>query len=405
MKQLLLLITAICCINTFSFAQPSIRSMSDGERRIYYTDINDALLKLQDYSMERQKKGGSDYELSTDHFPFKMFKDLILHDERSINHRFNIEEISEIYSDDRQIKMYIWNTEEGGANRNFIYDGVFSYMHNDKYYALVNTYEDEYMESLCEGAYNNIIYLGAGPHKIISLPSVGGNKYFCIETSYRTYGYSDKIEAYCIDKNGIISVAKIFKEGNSLKESLNNQTLGGWGVYSIFGLKSQNNTIYRSINYQPKELEGWCFPYPSGKIEVYEYSNETFNKTKEIYDPVDTIYHELLNYKANIAEFIIKPYTIRIDLLPNGSYRYASWKNKSISKKPDIVIYNGYRNEPSEGNNGVHSIVEKFIFQKNEYFYILSYEMIVYNGFYDCKSCKLTVKRNDSVLMTLYQNE
>lgn len=101
----------------------------------------------------------------------------------------------------------------------------------------------------------------------------------------------------------------------------------------------------------------------------------------------------------------MKPYTIRVDLLPNGSYRYTSWKNKSISEKPDIVINNGYRNEPTEGNNGVHSIIEKFVFQNNEYFYILSYEMVVYNGHYSCKSLNLTVKRNDTILMTLTPEE
>ena len=80
-------------------------------------------------------------------------------------------------------------------------------------------------------------------------------------------------------------------------------------------------------------------------------------------------------------------------------------ENKSISEKPDIVINNGYRSEPTEGNNGVHSIIEKFVFQNNEYFYILSYEMVVYNGHYSCKSLNLTVKRNDTILMTLTPEE
>ena len=227
---------------------------------------------------------------------------------------------------------------------------------------------------------------------------------FNLSLSFKFY-WTLVIEAYYIDKNGTIREAQIFKDGNELTTSLSNHTLGGWGSYSIAGLESQNNTIYRSINYQPKELEGWCYPYPSGKVEVYEYSNNIYNKTREIYDPADSVYHSLLNYNTIIAEFNIKPYTIRVDLLPNGSYRYASWKNKPISEKPDIVINNGYRNEPTEGNNGVHSILEKFIFQNNEYFYILSYEMIVYNGFYDYKSLSLTVKRNDTVLMTLTPEE
>ena len=395
----------LCSMNATSLAQNKVKSMSDGEKRIYYSDINDAVIKLQEYSKEREQKNKSDFEFYSDYFPYEMFKDLILHDKRTLKHHFDLGNISEIYSDDGQIKMYIWNTNTGGAVRNFIFDGVFSYIHNDEYYALVNTYEDEYRESIDEYAYNNIINLGLGPNEIISLPHSDNKKYFCIKTTYKTYGYVQLLEAYYIDKNGTIVKAPIFKDANNSKTVLANNTLEGWGNYSIFGIEFQNNTIYRSINYQPKELEGWCFPYPSGKVEVYEYTDGIYNKTKEMYDPSDLVNHSLLNYDAIIAEFYIEPYNLRIDLLSDGSYRYASWKNKSISEKPDIVINNGYRSTPVEGGKGVHSITEEFTFQNNEYFYIFSYEMIVYNGRYSCESPSLTVKQKDKVLMTLTLEE
>lgn len=395
----------LCSMNATSLAQNKVKSMSDGEKRIYYSDINDAVIKLQEYSKEREQKNKSDFEFYSDYFPYEMFKDLILHDKRTLKHHFDLGNISEIYSDDGQIKMYIWNTKTGGAVRNFIFDGVFSYIHNDEYYALVNTYEDEYRESIDEYAYNNIINLGLGPNEIISLPHSDNKKYFCIKTTYKTYGYVQLLEAYYIDKNGTIVKAPIFKDANNSKTVLANNTLEGWGIYSIFGIEFQNNTIYRSINYQPKELEGWCFPYPSGKVEVYEYTDGIYNKTKEMYDPYDLVNHSLLNYDAIIAEFYIEPYNLRIDLLSDGSYRYASWKNKSISEKPDIVINNGYRSTPVEGGKGVHSITEEFTFQNNEYFYIFSYEMIVYNGRYSCESPSLTVKQKDKVLMTLTLEE
>ena len=48
---------------------------------------------------------------------------------------------------------------------------------------------------------------------------------------------------------------------------------------------------------------------------------------------------------------------------------------------------------------------EKTLLENNEYFYILSYEMVVYNGYYSCKSLNLTVKRNDTILLTLTPEE
>lgn len=40
--------------------------------------------------------------------------------------------------------------------------------------------------------------------------------------------------------------------------------------------------------------------------------------------------------------FCTKDYKIRVDKMSNGAYRYASWKhNKSMSRKPDIIIENG----------------------------------------------------------------
>ena len=138
-----------------SFAQERVRSMSDGKRRIFYTDIIDAENKLLAYYEERKEKEVSDNEYSSKYFPYEIFKDLVLHDERTMYHDFNIQGIEELYSEDKCIKIYSWNTGEGGAVRNFVYDGIFSYQIGGMYSALSPTY-DARVESSGNGAKTGI---------------------------------------------------------------------------------------------------------------------------------------------------------------------------------------------------------------------------------------------------------
>jgi len=74
--------------------------------------------------------------------------------------------------------------------------------------------------------------------------------------------------------------------------------------------------------------------------------------------------HPSINKFTNpICTLLTKKYRIRIDEMPNGKYRYASWKIESkISDKPDLIIQNGeYVPEGSGGNhhyafkNGMYS--------------------------------------------------
>ena len=100
----------------------------------------------------------------------------------------------------------------------------------------------------------------------------------------------------------------------------------------------------------------------------------------------------------------LKPWIIRIDLMPNGSYRYSSWKNTDISTTPVMVINNGYRQSPIEGDKGFKSFKEEFIFHNGQYFYIVAYEMVILNGRYEKQSSSLTVKKNEKVLMQIKSN-
>ena len=84
-----------------------------------------------------------------------------------------------------------------------------------------------------------------------------------------------------------------------------------------------------------------------------------------------------------------------------GTYRYSSWKNKGTDEKPDMVINNGLLLESISGVKGLKSLKEKYVFENNGYYYIVSFERVVYTRFVSIEDAKLEVKRNDKILMEL----
>lgn len=381
-----------------SLAQPYNKSMSDGHKRIYYSDMEDAKKKLQSYYEERRKNNISDAGI----FPYNMFKDLILHDERSFSFDFSFEQVKEIYSDDRTIKIYAWQADGGGAIRHWNYGGVFSYKHNGYYYCISPDDYDDY-DGIDRDAYHNIIplWLDLGEFKACGYSD--GDHYFLLGFTYKTYGYIDNLYGYKINKEGVVQKSNIFISNGKSNNVLESEVLPLWNDYSNF-IYFKNDNLYVPIMYQPEETKEYCFPYPSGRVSVWEKKEHSYIRSGYKFDDNEKIFCELRNYRANIVTLDLSPWKIRIELMPNGSYRYSSWKNADISATPVMVVNNGYRQSPIEGDKGFKSFKEEFIFHNGQYFYIVAYEMVILNGRYDMQSSSLTVKKNEKVLMQLKSN-
>ena len=85
-----------------------------------------------------------------------------------------------------------------------------------------------------------------------------------------------------------------------------------------------------------------------------------------------------------IAEFKVKDFTIRIEILSDGKYKYSSWgKNKSTCMTPDLVLYNGEMMCWDETgicdcnavyDNGSSSLLgRRYSFKNNGYLYCFEY--------------------------------
>ena len=376
--------------------------MSDGQRRIYYSDMSDARTKLLEYFEERKRKKISDSEFGIEYFPYKMFKDLILHDERSFYYPFSFEQIDEMITNDKSIKIYSWDNGQGGAIRNFCYEGVFTYEHKGQYYAISPDVLDE-GDELSRNAYHNIIPLWLKPYIFQDCGYANDEHYFILGFLYKTYGYLDNLYGYKINKDGIVEVADIFVNKDKVANKIESSVLPMWNDFHE-STHLENNMICIPIMYQPKETRGYCLPFPSGRISVWKQDGNKYKRIGYQFDSNEKIIKDLRNYNANIVTLDLKPWIIRIDLMPNGSYRYVAWKNTDITQQPVLVLNNGYRVDPVEGNKGFMSLKEQYVFQNGQHFYIVSYEMVIYNGCYDIESPCVIVKKNEKVLLELKPN-
>ncbi len=100
---------------------------------------------------------------------------------------------------------------------------------------------------------------------------------------------------------------------------------------------------------------------------------------------------DLKKFKKPIHTIETDKFIIRIDLLANQKYRYASWtKESKISNKPDLMITNG-ECLPDGGGGNKH-----FTFTNGQYRYIVYVNTL---GIIETKSFNLEVIKGDKVIL------
>ena len=105
----------------------------------------------------------------------------------------------------------------------------------------------------------------------------------------------------------------------------------------------------------------------------------------------ELLYNDLNKFAKPIHTIETDSLIIRVDLLENGNYRYASWsKNSDLSDKPNLVINNG--EVIYKGNSGG----EYYSFKKGEYNYLVHSNLL---GEIGTPPFNLEVFKNDKVIL------
>lgn len=104
----------------------------------------------------------------------------------------------------------------------------------------------------------------------------------------------------------------------------------------------------------------------------------------------DDLYTELQDYKKNIIHIKLKKWIIRLDKMPDGGYRYASWgSSKSTTSKPNIILNNGRYS--TDGNR------HEYRFTNSGHEYIISWNESVADQYSDVN---LVVTKNGKLIAT-----
>lgn len=105
----------------------------------------------------------------------------------------------------------------------------------------------------------------------------------------------------------------------------------------------------------------------------------------------NTLHPSLKEYRRPVLMWQTEKFTIRIDQLINGKYRYASWaKGNSNGEKPDLVLTNG--EVKFEGSGGNHT----YQFQSGPYRYECQVTVI---GTSDSPPGALMVYKNGTLIV------
>ena len=133
--------------------------------------------------------------------------------------------------------------------------------------------------------------------------------------------------------------------------------------------------------------------------EFYTYSYRLTQKGKHVWrEAVDKqrerLYQGLRSFEEPVFMFSTTKYTIRVDLMQDNTYRYASWnKGHDISTKPDLIITKGELN--TEGS--LH--LEYYSFKNGDYEYEIG-PGVRSDGY----EYELTVSRKGNLLMSQQGN-
>lgn len=396
---LLLMLLSSLCLN--SLAQQKVRSISDGRKRIYYTEVEEAENKLLEYirtSADRRD------------FPSKLFVDLILNDERCFNYDFSllvkasekvtVRALRIITSDDGKLRLYTWDADGGTLSS---YSGVTSFKNEIGVNSFASPIGDEYdmYDDKDKNLKTGMIACGATQIKTIPLNTEDKVYIVLSHASASNIMQIMSLDAYKIQNNGLFPY-NLFPSESGYSSSLSLYVDPSYSNNTKIMLNDLELIIPETI----KSLNPYACNRISGRNLKYKFIKERFEFVEISYS--DNLYPELCDYKYNIIQINIAPWLIRIDKMPNGAIRYASWKNKSVKEKPDLIILNGYCASSEVEENKANEILgtliskkEKYIFQNKDYFYEVSW---IYEGGYEftrLHSAKVIVKHNDKVLMTL----
>ena len=388
MKKYVFLLLALFTISVA--AQDLTRSITDGETTIQYSSIADAENKLIEYIDNNDSYCG---------FPSELFSELVMNDERCFGYDFGrlierardatVRPLRVVTSDDGNLRLYTWDVDGGTMS---CYSGIVSYRNSNGIFSHTTVNDDTWGDES-----QNSAYIACGASEIKTIRLSNGNPVYAIFThsSGSSIMHMTVVRAYTITESGIMQYNLFKHNGDEMNTvSFYRNPSGSFPIDII--LTDEELII-------PETMEG-DNPFGgdriTGRILHYRFNGEAFEHTGISYP--DGLYKDLCDFQYNVIISYQEPWIFRIDKMPDGSYRYASWKNKKDTDVPNIVVNGGTYTSTVLDETDSNAKEEKYTFQNHDYTYEVSW---IVEYFTYIHSLKVVVKHGDEVLLTVTEKE
>ena len=173
----------------------------------------------------------------------------------------------------------------------------------------------------------------------------------------------------------------------TIKRKIANSHLKDWQQMGWRGVMFNQGEIWIT------DVDFEDHPRTPAKITAVNYSSPQEQKMLQaaLAKQKTKLHASLQNYEKPEVIFKTPKYLIRVDLLKNGNYRYASWgKNQDQSTAPDLILNKGH--VTMDGSGGNHH----FTFKSGPYKYEI-YRHIL-QGESDADATLILYKGQDEVL-------
>lgn len=392
MKKYVFLLLALFAIS--ATAQNQTRSITDGETTISYSSITDAENKLIEYIDDNDSYCG---------FPSELFSELVMNDERCFGYDFGrlieraedatVRPLRVVTSDDGNLRLYTWDVDGGTMS---CYSGIVSYRNSNGIFSHT-TVNDDYWDIESDDESQNYANMACGVFEIKTIRLSNGTPVYAVYThsSGSSIMHMTIVTAYAITESGIEPYNLFRDNGNETNSVLFYRDPSG--SFPVDIILTDNELIV------PETMEG-DNPYGgdriTGRILCYRFNGKVFECTGVTYP--QGLYKDLCNFQYNIIISYQDPWIFRIDKMPDGSYRYASWKNKKDTDEPNIVVNGGTYTSTLLDDTDSNAKEEKYVFKNYSYTYEISWIVEYYTYIH---SFKVVVKRGDEVLLTVTEKE
>ena len=374
-------------------AQDKVHSITDGETTIQYSSIADAENKLIEYIDNNDSYCG---------FPSKLFSELVVNDERCFTYNFErliekaqsatVRPLRVVTSDDGNLRLYTWDVDGGTMS---CYSGITSYRNSCGIYSHTSVTEN-YWNIESDNESLDIANIACGAFEIKTIKLSNGKHVYAVFThsSGSNIMQMTVVEAYAITETGIEQYNLFRNNGEETNSVLFYRNPSG--SYPVDIILTDEELII------PETMEG-DNPFGgdriTGRILHYRFNGEAYEYTGISYP--DGLYKDLCNFQYNIIISYQDPWIFRIDKMPDGSYRYASWKNKKDTDVPNVVVNGGTYTSTVLDNTSSNAKEEKYTFQNYSYTYEVSW---IVEYFTYIHSFKVVVKRGNEVLLTITED-